>query len=1541
MDTLQRIARNIADRARRNRDLATTRSIAMVMAASSLDAVAADPCRRSTKLLGEWMRLLDSSTRIAADGLKGGVSRLVVSKNYVGDPRVRSLSKNLSLFAVDTFLSDDALLDRVLELAREIFLERPSFKNLPQAICFSSHSSFRPRSSSLGGWYRPEPDDNEWLCTRDTGALDAVRGGRSDGSGGYSESAFLLEKTSSSSLSASTTMHKSKEDDLARLVRENVLVQIEAIFPVLKRENARYPTQILRYTNAADSYGFHTDCTIGANPVRDRAFTALVYLTTVGTSADDDAPDQARKEKSDAGSTIFPLLGNLAIRPLRGRLVVFSSSNSRESDSLPRCDPLSLHASKDNMKTEARTTKLCKDVAVRIRSYRPKEMDIIREIVRKELMTFSEEEEEEGRRNDRPNGERRGGPSTDTPNLTAKHPSVRKYLEGVETFSPGAQDVCLVAEEVIGQGGDGIEEVREEDMNGTKDDEEEEEGPPRGRIVGCVCLKRRKKSASELKHLCVRMECRGRGIGRRLVETLLRTHARLFRTTERQGETECYCGDIYLDTLDFMRPARRLYESVGFRTLRTKDLGGGVRLVTYRRRGKRSAATTTTLATNRIDGHEKDHNMSSVAVTSFTRSTSAVAATNTNTGLAPPSFDTNTLVHIEGIGNVVVERTGRIEIKLARSSTDPYNRLSLRQNRKLEWTRSSQTSRGSSGRNAAFEFVASSTSAYHFAFRSVAFKKKGYYVSAGESSSSSVSPSLLSVATAPVFLRCVERSANAFATTPATVAKRAKGVSVSDERRNDDDSVRRAPSALTTTISRRGVRSCSLREALACEGSRLTRDAIRRDGVLVVRDAISPEKIARALRCINHGIGQPNGLVPGGVQPLTYKLDGKHANDVDIRRLFPHALVRAIVGEYDTPTGCQIALRYPEWAEEGKGGRGVVDGKKDGGAENDDDDDVNERSTGVVPLSGRRWHTDPLRQGKFHPFSLLVGIALSDTTASGREGNFCVFPGKHVEIGRRTTLNGRLRGVDDIPKESEATTSTAAVHRPPYGTTVSPLTPWGSKDRPLPDLGPPVPVRLRRGDVVLCHVDLPHRGGPNFGSNIRYMCYFRVRHRRFKGILEAMKARHSSASKMSGANGDEGDHLFADLQGTAMRTVVCETRSTREDPTNESAAAAPTTAAVMRPAIQPRVLSSSQIERFRRDGIVVVPNILSDKEVAKARAEFEATLRQMCGFDKDRIKETAETIRALSSTGGAGGVLDLFYAPFKLRITLANERYANAYSDLLAATYASNDGIYAHDFGSFDPYRPLAHVDRVGYRLPDDAWEKAAASDDGEDNNSETNLSSPSSSSQRRSRKRRVQRSLTPHLDCAPLAMDECAGKPFKRWRPIQCLLSLSDTLERNQGGFEGVPGFHREFRSYFLDRRSPDSIVSVSDFTSIRARELVSRVRHVPVPRGAAVFWDQRIIHANSARNESDVPRACVYGGFLPRVSRNVTYAREQLRRARKRMPQSDFWMHPSFPYLEGKAHNSDDEDPIEALVRPLRDDADTRTRHILGLLGAGRGGG
>jgi len=255
-------------------------------------------------------------------------------------------------------------------------------------------------------------------------------------------------------------------------------------------------------------------------------------------------------------------------------------------------------------------------------------------------------------------------------------------------------------------------------------------------------------------------------------------------------------------------------------------------------------------------------------------------------------------------------------------------------------------------------------------------------------------------------------------------------------------------------------------------------------------------------------------------------------------------------------------------------------------------------------------------------------------------------------------------------------------------------------------------------------------------------------------------------------------------------------------------------------------------------------------------------------------------------------------------VVLETTRYAEIMSRLLRGTYGADAGdpLWAHPHGALED-GVWAHVDRVGFRVADD-----------DDHHNEP----PQPPPERRRRRRPAQRSLTPHLDCCPDAMHRSPH----RWRPIQCLLALSGGLGPDEGGFECVPGFHREFGAYYEQRASrgtfpkddPTTLPCVGDFIAVSARDdagLLRRFRHIRVPPGAALFWDRRIPHANARRNTSRVPRRVLYGGFLPRgPPLNAAYARAQLARLRTAAPQPDFWIDDD---EAAPAWDGDDDDAVQ----------------------------
>lgn len=390
-------------------------------------------------------------------------------------------------------------------------------------------------------------------------------------------------------------------------------------------------------------------------------------------------------------------------------------------------------------------------------------------------------------------------------------------------------------------------------------------------------------------------------------------------------------------------------------------------------------------------------------------------------------------------------------------------------------------------------------------------------------------------------------------------------------------------------------------------------------------------------------------------------------------------------------------------------------------------------------------------------------------------------------------------------------------------------------------------------------------------------------------------------------------------------------------------------------------LTEDQIRTFEKDGVLVVDGVLSPEQVRAALEGVRHALerRGLCtepgdptrllvddndedahidddtdddnddDNDNDERKDSStiaaavlpattsvavvgRCVAALSSTRGSGGVIDVFYEPFKLAIA-TNETLFRMTTQLWQSTLLHNDNDHRptasdgrsadnlpdgdkvkwHPFGPFDPRVGYSYIDRMGYRLPTKLAERLGMPPDGN--------KSSSSIAKKTNRSLPIQRSLTPHLDCCP--EDRFRGR---KWRPIQCFVSLTDNLEPDTGGFEAAKGFHHDFDEWARTR--PPTLVSrkggrtvavpapcVGAYTHIRPKEdrdVLERVQHIPVRVGSAVFWDHRIPHANAYRHLGDSARCVVYTSFLPDVDVNRRYVQEQLDDLKRGRQPVDTWI-------------------------------------------------
>lgn len=212
-----------------------------------------------------------------------------------------------------------------------------------------------------------------------------------------------------------------------------------------------------------------------------------------------------------------------------------------------------------------------------------------------------------------------------------------------------------------------------------------------------------------------------------------------------------------------------------------------------------------------------------------------------------------------------------------------------------------------------------------------------------------------------------------------------------------------------------------------------------RNGFIVLRGAIPPVMIHQAVRVINHDLGE-HGMAPDELPTLRAQSYcpriRKHADLTNLMNATPvFPLAESLLGQpgcLDRVAQVQVALRFPRLTDDPQPLGGHLDGT-------------------YSPTNGVKPNT-------FATFTALAVVLLCDLPEPNL-GNFTVWPGSHWKFQDYF----RTHGAEAI-----------------------------FQGTPRLDVGAPLQITGRAGDLVIAHYLLMHAVGPHFGSHIRYAAISRL-----------------------------------------------------------------------------------------------------------------------------------------------------------------------------------------------------------------------------------------------------------------------------------------------------------------------------------------------------------------------------------------------------------------------------------------------------------------
>lgn len=245
------------------------------------------------------------------------------------------------------------------------------------------------------------------------------------------------------------------------------------------------------------------------------------------------------------------------------------------------------------------------------------------------------------------------------------------------------------------------------------------------------------------------------------------------------------------------------------------------------------------------------------------------------------------------------------------------------------------------------------------------------------------------------------------------------------------------------------------------------REQFLRDGYLLLKGLVPVERCDVAVRYIESPLNQQSFMDQAVNMAMTF---GDQASGVkvkmnnDVNGLYKGSLVeklaRNLVSDHlQSPWGAQVAP-IPGRPDLSPALVGVARAVGNFGV----------RHTDLIN-KWKLWHIDgvdikrnEVRAARKFNFTLLCGVYLTNISADFA-GNFCVFPGSHLQIQEYA----KQRGTTEIEQE-------------------------GLHAELIP-LGVPIQLRPQAGDVMFAHYQLAHTVAPNLSPNTRHAVYFRLFHK--------------------------------------------------------------------------------------------------------------------------------------------------------------------------------------------------------------------------------------------------------------------------------------------------------------------------------------------------------------------------------------------------------------------------------------------------------------